>query len=693
MSRNYLLIFLLINLSADCVDIGSDSSVQLFNNQVTLANGDRIAGFAALNGGFLLQGFNVTGTFDSFFTVAGNVQFNAGTMSLNQDLIFQTNTNIISLGNIRANNHDVHISSLMNMIPSGAVNVGCAVSFITTNTRTLQVNTVAWSYDSQYVAIGTNQAVGDGLVVFSFDGTTLTQQAEFNFVQSVNSVAWHPTKYWLAIGIINASTDEIFTYSFTPGSPGTLTQLSSANIAQSVFSVAWHPNGNFVAAGTGNNPNRLQVFPVNGSGILGTPVRVNTGANVNVVDFNIDGTFLLAGCDNNATGQIQIYSFTTAPSLTLNAAFTGAQPALSAAWNKTTGTSNYFAVGNNGALAPLNLYSFSPGTITFIYNFPPVVHVIFGLDWNGQCLAAAIQQNNDGLGGEIRTFLFDPNASPPLIEITDIEIGHDALAVAWSSNGAYLAAGIKDQHWVNIYQDTGAFINTNEIIFSDINLFIHDDFTLNSLTITFSGTDNGLNGLGHSLTLDATSKIRVQQGANLIMQNIRLEGVGAGNIVPCDSTSTFSFHDVVWVQDNNYSFTQGRFDVLGNFTLQGDGYSFIYNSNQKSRILANGNMIFDSGITFSYDPIINSNALLQLTSINSTISLNSATIATGATGLQLTTGLLSIDGLSFLMNGGATPSQGIIWGDGVTSANNLQLEWQPAANLQLVSGFLIDNNV
>ena len=35
-----------------CVDIGSDTAVNRFNTQQTLNNGDRIAGFAALQGGF-----------------------------------------------------------------------------------------------------------------------------------------------------------------------------------------------------------------------------------------------------------------------------------------------------------------------------------------------------------------------------------------------------------------------------------------------------------------------------------------------------------------------------------------------------------------------------------------------------------------------------------------------------------------
>jgi len=684
MCRNYFLYgALLVHVSTFGMTIGSDSAVTLFNTQVMANNGDRIAGFAALNAGFALASSSVNATFDSFFSVVGNIQLNAGTLSLNQDLIFYNVSSLISLGNIIANKHDVHLSQLMNIIPSGSVTPGCAVTSVTSNTRGAAVLTVNWSYDSNYLAIGTNTHTGDGLVVFNFNGTTLTQAAELNFTANVNTLAWHPTRYWLAIGLSNGV---LYTYSFTP--PSTLTQLNTVTIGGSIEIVVWHPSGNYVAIGTSQSTEFLAVYPVNGLGIFGTPVIVNTAGNqVNGVDFNAAGTYLVEG---DAANALRVYAFTTSPSpaLTLSASISTGQ-VLSVAWNKTSSNSNIIAVAlNNGGPA---IFSFTPGTLSLVYT-GPVIQAVFSVAWcpTSQCLAAGIHNGGAGTGIGALTFLF---ANSALTQVTAINTGSsNADGVAWSPSGIYLALAEDLATLVRIYSD-GSGLNSNQVVFSDINLFIHGDVTLNSMIITFSGTNNRLNGLGNTLFLGQNSALRVQTQANLLLQNICIEGIQAGSIVPCDFTSTFSFQDVVWIMENNYSFTQGRFDVLRGFNLEGRGTSFIYTSNQVSRILANGNMLIDSGVTFSYAPSNNSNSLLQLTNINSTLSLNSGTIVTSSAGLKLTTGLLSIDGLSYLINGGTNQAQGIIWGDGVNSANNLQLEWQPAATLQLLTGFLVDNNV
>src|SRR5581483_406628 len=63
--------------------IGSDTAVTRFNTQQTLFNGFRVAGFAALAGGFNIFGGLTQATFDSFFGVSGIVSFNTGTLILN----------------------------------------------------------------------------------------------------------------------------------------------------------------------------------------------------------------------------------------------------------------------------------------------------------------------------------------------------------------------------------------------------------------------------------------------------------------------------------------------------------------------------------------------------------------------------------------------------------------------------------
>src|SRR5579872_3782470 len=83
-----------------CADIGSDTAVTRFNNVVTINNGDRVAGFAALYGGFSFASGTTTAFFDSFFPVSGSIAINGGNLALNKDLILNDVLTVGALGNI-----------------------------------------------------------------------------------------------------------------------------------------------------------------------------------------------------------------------------------------------------------------------------------------------------------------------------------------------------------------------------------------------------------------------------------------------------------------------------------------------------------------------------------------------------------------------------------------------------------------
>ena len=179
MSSNSKLFFLLFFfLPMTAVDIGSDTAVTRFNTLQFVNNGDRVAGFAALDGGFVLGGTLATGTWDTFFPVSGPIALQNGTLDLNQDLIFHNVTTIASLGNIIGNGHVVDFSKV-GCIPRSVPS--CVISFITEATQTKSVLSVEWSFDSEFVVIGEDSGTGEELFVYSWDGTTLTLQENVNF--------------------------------------------------------------------------------------------------------------------------------------------------------------------------------------------------------------------------------------------------------------------------------------------------------------------------------------------------------------------------------------------------------------------------------------------------------------------------------------------------------------------------------
>jgi hypothetical protein len=562
----------------------------------------------------------------------------------------------------------------------------------------LQPNIVVklnWSYDSQYIAVGN---AGGQLNVYAFNGTFLIQQGTgVNLTGNVNSVSWHPTNYWIAVGTNTGATNQLYIFSFNQVT-GALTQLSAVAIGANVHHVSWHPSGNFVVMGSNNSALRIAVYQVSGAGVLGSNITVNPGATTNGADFNVDGT-LLAAVTNNQAAASELYVYAFDPvgfTLTLNtSADLGAQ-GNSVYWNDITGSSNLLATGGATTTGSLRVYQYNSTPSLTLLAQALNASTVNVARWNQStgCLGVCLNNTSEGDGAEVRIYTFANNTLTESISSGQV-LNVNVFAGGWSPDDNYFASG-DSGNLVRVYAFTPTLFSPN-YIFSNMRLFLNSDITLKDCQITFTG-NNLISGRGNSLSLLTTqtvfsTTISVAANSSLLFQNITIQGIKAGSIVPLDSTATFSFQNCTFVMDSNYTFSLGRFDVIRDFNLEGSNKSFIYTSNQVSRILAEGNMLIDSGVTFSYAPSNNSNTLIQLTDINSVISLNSGTIVTSSAGLQLNKGLLSIDGASLLINGGTNQSQGIIWGDGVSSANNLQLEWQPAATLQLLTGFLVDNNL
>lgn len=111
-----MILFLATNQNIKTITIGSDSSVDRFVAQQTLNDGDSVAFFAALEGGFKLYDSGTTATFGSTFEVSGSVDLNAGTLNLSEDLVFADQTTITNLGNINGNNHSLEISPSVKLL-------------------------------------------------------------------------------------------------------------------------------------------------------------------------------------------------------------------------------------------------------------------------------------------------------------------------------------------------------------------------------------------------------------------------------------------------------------------------------------------------------------------------------------------------------------------------------------------------
>ncbi len=699
-----LSIGILFSILMNAADIGSDTAPNRFDTQQTLQNGDRVAGFASLAAGFAMANSGVSGTFDCFFAVEGNVALNYATLILSQDLVFNNVASLNTLGNITGNNHVIDIAATMNPIPNEGL-ADCSISFLTNATSLNQINSVDWNITGTSIAIAMNNAAGgtNSVQIYSWNGTTVSSLVGTNppgpgVAGNMNSVSWHPTKNWLAMARTTGTANTKI-YNFLVNGT-TLTNLTvtdpvlAAGVA--VNEIEWRPDGLFFAVGT-NTANHLRVYPVTAAtGAVGAVTSsITTGQTANTVSWNSDGTFIAVGTVSG-TNELQVFSFNGAV-LAANATFdVGALAVNSVSWNKYGSNTDIIAVGTAATVAPaksLRLFRHSSGSLTEISTTIGITTAINSVDWrnDGSCLAVGLSAGTPG--GEVRTYKFINN---DLTLNSDLEEGINVFAVKWSRDGRYLASGtvasgIND---LNIYRLNGSFIDLSNVTFNSVNIFLNGNITLRDVAITFSG-DCSINGMGNTLTLAPTFSLIVKEGSSLLLQDVKIEGVNDAKIRGLSNTSTFSLQDVQFVLDGNMTFTQGRLDVLQNFTISGKDRSFIYTSNQEITIRGGrfgsgtkapfykGTLMIDEGVTFSYVPANGSSQLLNLESVFSTLALNSGTLI--ASSLQLTKGRLHIDGLSIIQG-----STSVTFGNGIAS-NNLAIEVWPAANLNLLGNIFYNN--
>jgi len=197
----FLIFILLFNKGAFCIDIGSDIAVNRFSTQQTLNNGDRVAGFSVLEKGFKLNG---AATFDSFFSVSGNIELQGMALTLNTDLCFSDVSSIVTLGSIIGNNHSMIFSPEIKIIPEeseiGCGSLGCQIDFVTNVTQPDDIFSSNWSFDSQFIAVGLDAPSSgsrDVLRIYQFNGSSLVlKDSDSLDDKDVNSVSWSPLDYF-----------------------------------------------------------------------------------------------------------------------------------------------------------------------------------------------------------------------------------------------------------------------------------------------------------------------------------------------------------------------------------------------------------------------------------------------------------------------------------------------------------------
>ncbi|MCX5921735.1 MAG: hypothetical protein NTX86_00160 [Candidatus Dependentiae bacterium] len=224
--------------------------------------------------------------------------------------------------------------------------------------------------------------------------------------------------------------------------------------------------------------------------------------------------------------------------------------------------------------------------------------------------------------------------------------------------------------------------------FVDIAVQMNSDVALQAL-MTFTGV-SVIDGQGY--TLDCSSgSLAVGNGSSLALRNLTLTGLSAGKMYCTDSLGTFSFDNVTCVLSNNYTFTQGKLDILGDLMCTGP-YVFCYQSTRTSTIYSQASLAFDAGMTFSYNASV-SGSLLAMADATASLALYETTLYSTVPGLNLTKGQLVVEGSCPVMSTASSSGNGIKLGDGSSASNNLTISILEESGLNLLSGFMVYQNV
>jgi hypothetical protein len=211
----------------------------------------------------------------------------------------------------------------------------------------------------------------------------------------------------------------------------------------------------------------------------------------------------------------------------------------------------------------------------------------------------------------------------------------------------------------------------------------------NSVTnLRFQG--NGvLNGKGQYLDLVDTASITVAgHNSALLIDNLAIKGLRGTMLRTMDSTSTISLKDVSLKLSNNYTFTQGHLEMLGDTMIKGEKI-FSFESPQTSTIYSRTMLTVDRNTTFSYSPHGSTRKdLVWMVDPTSVMFFNGATLKTTTTGMRIKRGTLLVDGKTDFYNTGASKlSEAIVFGNGAP-AEDATISIMPGASINLQSGLI-----
>ncbi len=655
---------------------------------------NELKGFSSFEGGVVLGKGNKTVEVlvDSLFPFRDSLILNGGKLKLKKDMVIQSPINI-GVGTIEAEeesqprNIEFPFEDLVYELPTeGHEKILKLVDQQIVKAKRAtpvggSVNSIDWSYDDAYVAVSVKSDIGvNELQVYWFHDEILTLTAFVDFGSSdAQAVRWHPSQYLLASG--KTSDDELEIYTFSPITG--LSLQSSSNVPGNVSALSWDPLGDHIAVGMQELSVAVRVYNVDGSGNLGSSVSYNFGLSrsvqPNALDFDSLGQFMVVGLNADLSNpELYVLEF-TGVAINLSASREVGQSVVSVSWIPNE---QIFSIGLDGGLDRLQTLQFNEGlgTITDIpTTFVGKTLTVNDLQWGPESTYICIGTDNNLNGQELEVYYYNRSKNQ-LNLVSGYEVSSDVLSVRWSRDGNFVAVGdvAGNLHLFNFATDI--------ITFKNVRLSFNSKVNFRS-PIRFEGTCI-LNGGGNVIDMSPTASLVVGGGAVLHLDNATVRGIHDTNISVLDSEGILAMHDIVWLQDSNYTFTQGAMSLTGKIQMSGN-HIFAYQSMMTSTLESKSTLKLDTGFTFSYDPLFTSTldpSLFEMIDETSVLKLDNSSIY-DVKAWKLTNGRLILSRNVGLY---AEQSSGTVFGNDV--GDDLLVELLPGARLSVMQGILNNKN-
>lgn len=211
-------------------------------------------------------------------------------------------------------------------------------------------------------------------------------------------------------------------------------------------------------------------------------------------------------------------------------------------------------------------------------------------------------------------------------------------------------------------------------------------------TWTFSGTCK-IKGNNNILMLGSSACIIVERGSTLSIENLNIYGLKNANLKCLDDAGKIALDNSSYILSANYNFENGKLTFDNSIAIEGGPFTFAYKTKEKSTINAGGTLYINEGIIFSYEPASNAKDLIQLGCSGSKIILDRATLHSTCTGIQLTKGILEINGTCLIASDATCKAEGVVCGDGISAENDLKIKILDSSSLEITSGCLVTKNL